>query len=509
MKEGENMKKPSTISNIVVAVLFVLIIVGYGILNIKPLVKTARSTFDDTTIGVQQKLRKIEQGMTESLPYRHLFIDFYGGVQKGLNKSLIGNFEFMKSSNGFMHMAVSDPDIRSFVDSIPTLKMVTDQLSIPLIYVQVPPRSICNTEKLGMNIANGEDVAIANAKEAITAQGISYLDLEQKMVEADYSPEKLFFKTDLHLTTEGEFFVAQEIVNVLKKQNIPLEQMDIDRVLDVKNYDIDSRPFLGNLSRSSGKYYSPLDVFDNYMPKFATDFSMTNHVSGERRTGSFEDVFMNNYKSSANITERTYWVTNYLQYTQSYYEFINHNKERNKLLVICDSMGMRTVPLLSLLANKVTVVDIRFQGERNYILDALKADKYDAVIILHENSLFKYRLIADIVENPNAEILSHNAPTTINRTDSHTINITVKNTSNDSWSEEKQVRLCIWQDGKDYGYRLKLPEGVEIAPGEEYTFQLNGFVAPPGESTYIEFQMLQEGITYFGEKERVDIKVIS
>jgi len=31
--------------------------------------------------------------------------------------------------------------------------------------------------------------------------------------------------------------------------------------------------------------------------------------------------------------------------------------------------------------------------------------------------------------------------------------------------------------------------------------------APAGDATYLEYQMLQEGIQYFGEKERVDIVV--
>lgn len=117
------------------------------------------------------------------------------------------------------------------------------------------------------------------------------------------------------------------------------------------------------------------------------------------------------------------------------------------------------------------------------------------------------RNFSDRLDSFQAEIISHDAPTTIDRTSEYSINIAVKNTSSDSWSEDKQVRLCIWQDGKDHGYRQYLPEGVVIAPGEQYTFRLDGFVAPPGESTYIEFQMCQEGITYFGEKERVDIKI--
>lgn len=69
------------------------------------------------------------------------------------------------------------------------------------------------------------------------------------------------------------------------------------------------------------------------------------------------------------------------------------------------------------------------------------------------------------------------------------------------------VRLCIYQDGKDWGYRVTLPDGVEVKPGEQYTFTLQDFQAPSNDSTYLEYQMVQETFQYFGQKQRVDITV--
>lgn len=104
-----------------------------------------------------------------------------------------------------------------------------------------------------------------------------------------------------------------------------------------------------------------------------------------------------------------------------------------------------------------------------------------------------------------AQILSHTAPSTVNHTDSYTIDITVKNTGNTSWTEENGIRLCIWQDGIDYGYRVTLSENETVEPGEEHTFTLTGFVLPELPSTTLEFQMVREGITYFGKKDAVNI----
>ncbi len=111
------------------------------------------------------------------------------------------------------------------------------------------------------------------------------------------------------------------------------------------------------------------------------------------------------------------------------------------------------------------------------------------------------------VKDLSAEIVSHNTPTIIERGESYNVNILVRNTGDQAWSENDQIRLCIFQDGKDYGYRVHLPEGFSLEPGQEYTFVLYNLRAPAGDTTYLEYQMLQEGIQYFGEKERVDIVV--
>lgn len=111
------------------------------------------------------------------------------------------------------------------------------------------------------------------------------------------------------------------------------------------------------------------------------------------------------------------------------------------------------------------------------------------------------------LDNPSAEIISNDCPTPIELEKSYTIRIVVKNSGKQSWSEDDQVRLGVFPEGKDSGYRVFLPGDVTVEPGQEYTFIIQNFQAPVQGSTFLEFQMLQEGHQYFGEKERVDIVV--
>jgi hypothetical protein len=83
----------------------------------------------------------------------------------------------------------------------------------------------------------------------------------------------------------------------------------------------------------------------------------------------------------------------------------------------------------------------------------------------------------------------------------------VKNLGKQSWSEDDQIRLGVFPEGIDSGYRVFLPQGIIVEPGQEYTFTVQNFQAPSQGITFFEFQMLQEGNQYFGEKERVEIVV--
>ena len=111
-------------------------------------------------------------------------------------------------------------------------------------------------------------------------------------------------------------------------------------------------------------------------------------------------------------------------------------------------------------------------------------------------------------ERLGAKIVSNTAPEMVKLSEKYTIKITVKNCGSETWSHDDKIRLCIWQDDFDYGFRVDIPEDVEIATGEQWTFELNDFIMENTTQTKLDFQMVEEGITYFGEREAVVIRAI-
>lgn len=131
----------------------------------------------------------------------------------------------------------------------------------------------------------------------------------------------------------------------------------------------------------------------------------------------------------------------------------------------------------------------------------------DVVMLMGQGYPVVWALSQLSVVDFSAEIITHDTPTMVERGESYNVNIVVRNNGNQAWSEDDQIRLCIFRDGKDFGYRINLPEGVKVDPGQEYTFVLYNFRVNDGDSIYLEYQMIKEGYQFFGEKERVDIVV--
>ncbi len=487
--------------NMVTACLFIGIMVSLTIVNFSSIDNILREKLNNQSVDTLQKVgAQVEDSYRTSFKTKNKFIDVYGFTQLVLDKSMIGNFEFIKDKQGFMHLFSANIDTSNFNEEIVKLNKLLVEKKIPLLYVQVPAREIEGFTKFATNMVTDTNKAMDSVIDNLIINDINYIDIRDKLDNNEYPKEDVYLKTDIHLKTSTEFWILQQIIENLENQfGIKFEDKSV--VLDKNNYSIVNKKMLGNLGRSAGKYFTGLDDFELYYPNFSTDFIVSNYSSGVVKTGEFRNSVMNGLESD---DYNSYWVTNYLQWPTPYYNIENTYIDKNNILILMDSMGLRTAAYLSLLCNNVTILDTRYFDGVNYLERALATQQYDAVVILQSNNLYNFSILPQDLQ---AQIISENIPTEIERNKKNDVRITIKNTSEINWSEDKLIRLCIWQDGIDYGYRVNIPDDIEIKPGEEYTFIFHDLEATMSNSTYIEYQMLKEGVTYFGEKKRADIAV--
>lgn len=199
---------------------------------------------------------------------------------------------------------------------------------------------------------------------------------------------------------------------------------------------------------------------------------------------------------------------------RSYAYYKNQNQDLPKLVVVGDSfIWMFMNEMLSESFSEYVFIHWLDAGNLDTIVAELNPDIIVFSSIELAGGLNAYEGgIKDATSLPvdanklSAQMLSSTTPGEVTRGQAYSIDITVKNTGKEIWSESNQVQLCIFVNGEDWGFRNSIHDGVAVMPGEEYTFTIEQYEPPEeGQSAYMEYQMVHGDKGYFGEKKRVDI----
>jgi hypothetical protein len=216
--------------------------------------------------------------------------------------------------------------------------------------------------------------------------------------------ERAQFKTDVHVSTSFEFRIAELIASQLTSLGIENDE----HIYDISRYDVKSYDFIGNTSRSVGRYYQGLDVFKEYIPQFETDLTLWSPGKALLKQGAYTKTMMNGYTNKP-TDEFTYYITNYLQYPMPYYTIDNNLcGNGSRILYIMDSMNMRAITFLALGVKHITVIDTRQADSREYLMLALENNSYDAVVVGMSYNAMRTINVSPILESelPNNLIFS-------------------------------------------------------------------------------------------------------
>jgi len=298
----------------------------------------------------------------------------------------IGYGELYKTTYGQITYAVPKQDVSEELESIYRLKKELDKHDIPLLYVQAPFKLPSGEPQLPKN---GKDYANENADrflKGLDAAEIDYLDLRQNYWSKGMTQNQLFFNTDHHWTINGAFLSYQEIADTLNGEyGFRIDE----RYTDLNNYnqEVFKDYYLGSMGRRVGEPYAGTDDFTLITPKFDTNYTVYERDYGAEKI--FEGDFREAVLTNAYLAEGTPPETNrYAVYhgDNAELQFVNHNIQRGKILLIKDSFGLPIYSFLSTGVKEVRALDVRlFQDS---VVEY--AEKYDpdVVIILYNGDCF-------------------------------------------------------------------------------------------------------------------------
>ena len=152
---------------------------------------------------------------------------------------------------------------------------------------------------------------------------------------------------------------------------------------------------------------------------------------------------------------------------KSYNYFENPDNSLPKAVIVGDSMIWEfMLPNLSESFSKLIFIHFFDMSNLDPIINIIKPD----IVIMAARgpgvaeTFATYQYI--VKESPYAKIIADSTPSQVESGKLYEIEIAVENTGNETWNEEGKIRLCILVDGQDSGYRITIPSGTEVKPGE-------------------------------------------
>ena len=291
----------------------------------------------------------------------------------------------------------------------------------------------------------------------------------------------VYLKTDTHWNDEGAYLAYKSIIskisnyNFFNKQEVSIKKEEGTR---------------------KGQFSSIMGNVNLLPPEPVENLYLANSNTNRYYDNELINVIEKYQKRNINLR-----ATNFL---------FNNNIHNGKIIIYGDSFfdGYNIVELLAEHFQKTTFVF------SNYISNGLLSEVMPDLVIYEKTERYIHELKQSFdplllplkqLKQPLAQIINHDTPAKIIPGKKYTINVTVKNIGTENWNKMMKIKLAVFQNGEDVNYRVSIPEGIIIKPGEKYTFTAKDLIINEDTDNF-EYIMLLEGIGYFGERKIFNIE---
>lgn len=317
---------------------------------------------------------EISEDYLSSLPFKREMIDINGALAKSLNmRELYRKSGGSVLKNGYIAGIYPYTTTDYEIQQITEFKSYLDERGIQLLYVNEPTKYIDDQvilEDLGKTTCINDNTDRFLGR--LNDNGISYIDLRDRIIEENLDSFELFYRTDHHWTTFAGKMAAEAIAEELNRNYgycIDLTLYDEDRF----NYKEYKNAWLGEQGKKLGATFVGLDDFVSILPDYDTSFRVTHGESVAE--GSFSDVLVDQERylpeNNENIYSAPSWHYSYMGHSEISGTKVenNFNTEGKKVLVLGDSYEQITIPFLALGVSEVQCLVLRSYGSslREYI----------------------------------------------------------------------------------------------------------------------------------------------
>lgn len=321
-----------------------------------------------TAVNLWEMVRSLEpDGRRKGLEKLELVqdhaINAWGALQAAMGKRLAFGSTVYEDvtllDNGVATMADQFGDITAGIAGAEEAYAFAQEIGAEYLFVAVPSKEH-SEEDLPEGVISYANQKYYNMVAALEERSIPHIAMRD-VLEADggewYS---YYYRSDHHWKNNAAFLAYQTISDYMFSMG--LDGGRREEALSEENYEkrIYEQVFLGTHGRMAGRYYTGLDDYDLWLPKYDTDYTLDVPSEGIHKEGTFEDCFVN-YQNVAHYSFDYYAYYTYLDRDYDHIRITNRkNPDGPKLVIIRDSVAVPVSVFLASQCSSIDLIDLRY-----------------------------------------------------------------------------------------------------------------------------------------------------
>ena len=306
--------------------------------------------------------RSIESYLSDHFPGRELWV--------GTNAYLVNvegrgaTEDIVRGTDGWLFTAPVSDDRETLWDNMQAITTFAEKQSVPVSMMAVPSAGAVVSDKLPALHMPYPDADLLEEARRIAGNTLHWVDLYTDFCSAE-QPERLYYRTDHHWTTEGAYRAYCLLMDKLGQPSVPRDDFTVEQIAD----------FYGTSYSRSGLWLTEPDTIELWTD---SDIQAVTTVYDANRADP--------------VTREGMFFREYLEDADKYPVFLSGNHARvhietnadsgKRLLVIKDSYAHALAPFLAEEYSTIDLIDLRYFKQQT-ISSWLEENPADEILLVY------------------------------------------------------------------------------------------------------------------------------
>ena len=306
--------------------------------------------------------RSIESYLSDHFPGRELWVGANAYLENAEGRG--ATEDIVRGTDDWLFTAPVSDDRETLWDNMQAITTFAEKQSVPVTMMAVPSAGAVVSDKLPALHLPYPDADLLEEARRIAGNTLHWVDLYTDFCSAE-QPERLYYRTDHHWTTEGAYRAYCLMMEALGQSSVPHDDFTVEQITD----------FYGTSYSKSGLWLTEPDTLELWTD---SDIQAVTTVYDANRADP--------------VTREGMFFREYLEDADKYPVFLSGNHARvhietnadsgKRLLVIKDSYAHALAPFLAEEYSTINLIDLRYFKQQT-ISSWLEENPADEILLVY------------------------------------------------------------------------------------------------------------------------------